>query len=681
MKIIKLKLSSKIALIAFILSLLGITALAVISYQQYNEIFKNNLLNNITFEVEKTASTIKKKISGAKKDLLFTSNSEPIYGILRTTRNRYNYDEDENMHLSSWKDRLEKLFVVVMEQNPAYFQMRLIGVKEDGREMIRLERKKGEFNFVAEKNLQSKNQTQYFQDTIQLPDGHIYISQINLNREHNIVVTPYIPTIRVATPIYYKDGDHTDTVFGIIVININVSELFNFKAFDNDNNLRTFIANKEGQYLYNKDTDKTFGFEFGRKHLIQDDFNVSNFLDNIKVSNPQHNKSKSFYDTNYDSAIAIQKINLSEYRFITILQLINSHFFKKESESYAIILLIYIIIIAVIIAILIAFSIHYLTAPISQLSTVAKKITEGENISSFSLNIKSGDEIEELSTSFKYMLDSLAQSKNELQHLADSLELEVSEKTKELQALNEGLEKKVHSGIEDLRKKNEALQQQSKLASMGEMIGAIAHQWRQPLNELGISIQNLKYHYINKEINEAFIKDYIQKNKTTINFMSKTIDDFRSFFRVDKEKSNFHIKKSIESVVSMQSAQLVHYNIELSLSGDEFEVNGLRNEFQQVILNVINNAKDVLIEQKISQPCIKINSNAENKIITIQDNAGGIKESVIDRIFEPYFTTKEQGKGTGMGLYMSKMIIEDNMGGNLSVKNNEIGACFKIDLN
>ena len=228
-------------------------------------------------------------------------------------------------------------------------------------------------------------------------------------------------------------------------------------------------------------------------------------------------------------------------------------------------------------------------------------------------------------------------------------------------------------------KRQQVLQHQNKLASMGEMIGAIAHQWRQPLNELGLSIQNLKYDYISNLIDEKFIKDFISHNKDTIMFMSDTIDDFRNFFRVDKDKEDFEIKSTISTALSMLSAQLKDNNINVNIIGDEFIYYGFKSEFQQVILNIINNSKDALISNKVNNPTLDI--NIKDGIITIIDNAGGIPQDIINRIFEPYFTTKEQGEGTGMGLYMSKMIIEDNMNGELSVVNDGDGAKFIINFN
>jgi len=240
------------------------------------------------------------------------------------------------------------------------------------------------------------------------------------------------------------------------------------------------------------------------------------------------------------------------------------------------------------------------------------------------------------------------------------------------------LEEAINEALAQNIKQQQILQQQNKLASMGEMIGAIAHQWRQPLNELAISIQNLRFDYSEKLINEEFITSFILHNKKTIMFMSDTIDDFRNFFRIDKSREDFQVRVAIDMALSMLSAQLKNNNIKLNITGDDFIFNGFKSELQQVILNIINNAKDTLISNNIQNPTINI--DITNYIITIKDNGGGVPQNIIDRVFEPYFTTKEQGKGTGIGLYMSKIIIEDNMGGKLSVVNSDNGAIFIIKL-
>ncbi len=249
----------------------------------------------------------------------------------------------------------------------------------------------------------------------------------------------------------------------------------------------------------------------------------------------------------------------------------------------------------------------------------------------------------------------------------------------ELHSLNENLKKEIDKRTNEIVQKDKMLQEQAKLAAMGEMVGAIAHQWRQPLNSLSINIQNLDDDYEEGLIDRDFIDAFIAKQTKTINFMSKTIDDFRNFFRIDKIKNKFSVKKSIENTLSLLQAQLMSHNIQTTLQGKDFTLVGVESEFQQVILNIISNAKDAITENNIKYGKIEI--RLENKKIVISDNAGGIPQEIINRIFEPYFTTKEQGMGTGLGLYMSKMIIEKNMGGYLHVNSEAEGAKFVIDFN
>jgi len=248
----------------------------------------------------------------------------------------------------------------------------------------------------------------------------------------------------------------------------------------------------------------------------------------------------------------------------------------------------------------------------------------------------------------------------------------------DLESLNKNLEEKVSSQVEDIRQKDQMLLHQSKLAAMGEMIGAIAHQWRQPLNALNINIQNLDDDFEDGLIDKEFIDKFIETNSKTIQFMSKTIDDFRNFYTIKKVKEEFSVLKAIKETVTMQSAQLNHHNINLIIDGTDFKINSYQSEFKQVILNLVNNAKDAIIEKGIEHGEMRIIID-KNQIL-FKDNAKGIDEKIIDRIFEPYFTTKEQGKGTGIGLYMSKIIIEENMGGKLSVENDTNGAIFTIEF-
>ena len=246
-----------------------------------------------------------------------------------------------------------------------------------------------------------------------------------------------------------------------------------------------------------------------------------------------------------------------------------------------------------------------------------------------------------------------------------------------LQGANVNLQKEIREKVEENIIQHQFIQEQAKLAALGEMIGVIAHQWRQPLNALGLSIQNLEYNYKDGLLDQKFIEKYVNKNIKTIKFMSHTIDDFRNFFKVDKVKAKFSVKESIEATFQMQSLYLEKYHISFVVTGDDFEVEGLRSEFQQVILNLISNAKDALVENRTEERGIEV--YLEERVVVFMDNGGGISEEIMAKVFDSYFTTKEEG--LGVGLYMSKIIIEEKVGGRIQAYSKGDGTVIVLDFN
>jgi signal transduction histidine kinase len=262
-------------------------------------------------------------------------------------------------------------------------------------------------------------------------------------------------------------------------------------------------------------------------------------------------------------------------------------------------------------------------------------------------------------------------------------EEDLKHKQRQIEELNLTLEQRVLEEVAKNREKDYMLLQQGRLAAMGEMIGNIAHQWRQPLNTLGLLIQDISHAYRYGEMNREYLDRSVEEGMKVINFMSRTIDDFRNFFRPDKEKILFSLREVLDTTLSFVGDSFRNNNIkiELDIQGD-VDIEGYPNEYSHVLLNILTNAKDILIERGIDDPNVIIKLFRENgrSVITITDNAGGAKEDIIDKIFDPYFTTKKQGEGTGMGLYMSKMIIEKNMGGKLTARNAGSGAEFRIEV-
>lgn len=252
---------------------------------------------------------------------------------------------------------------------------------------------------------------------------------------------------------------------------------------------------------------------------------------------------------------------------------------------------------------------------------------------------------------------------------------------KQLRELNQNLEEEVARKLGEIREKDKMLMRQSQMAVMGEMIGVIAHQLKQPLNSIGLLVQDSLDAYEYNELDKVYMKNFVERTMDQIDFMALTIDDFRNFFNPNKKKKEFETKMVIEKIIALMSVQYAKADITLGLDLEACPVFGTPGELQQIILNIANNAKEALEKGETKERRITIASRCEGEtfVLTIEDNAGGIPETVIDHVFDPYYTTKGE-KGTGLGLYMVKMIVETDFSGTVAVRNGEEGACFTVTL-
>ena len=255
--------------------------------------------------------------------------------------------------------------------------------------------------------------------------------------------------------------------------------------------------------------------------------------------------------------------------------------------------------------------------------------------------------------------------------------------TKQLKITNLELEQRVLEGIEQSRKKDQQILEQSRLAQMGEMISMIAHQWRQPLSAISAVSASLELKSSMNIINNDIIIKSAQKISEYSQHLSITINDFRNFFKHEKKEQETSYAEIIESVLGIVQVSIENKNIQIIQelhSTRKFKI--YANELKQVLLNLIKNAEDVLQEKNILNPYIKILTydQDDKHIVEVIDNAGGVPDDIVDKIFNPYFSTKLDKNGTGLGLYMSKIIIEEHCNGSLSLLNNDDGAVFKISL-
>jgi len=251
--------------------------------------------------------------------------------------------------------------------------------------------------------------------------------------------------------------------------------------------------------------------------------------------------------------------------------------------------------------------------------------------------------------------------------------------------LNRELEVKIAKAIEETQKKDTMLFEQSKLSAMGEMIENIAHQWRQPLSQINSSIMSIDFLLEDKEMKDKEIEAKLAEIESTTLYMSKTISDFRNYYDKNKEKKSFNLYSLIEQSLVIINPTLKAYDIDVVIKGeDNLRLYNYPNELKQVILVILSNAKDAFSQDatvsKNKKIVISLDQDNENYYINICDNGAGIKGN-IEKIFEPYYTTKHKSQGTGLGLYICKLLLIDSLGGNISAKNNtKNGACFEIIL-
>ncbi|MGB5964138.1 MAG: HAMP domain-containing sensor histidine kinase [Sulfurimonadaceae bacterium] len=235
----------------------------------------------------------------------------------------------------------------------------------------------------------------------------------------------------------------------------------------------------------------------------------------------------------------------------------------------------------------------------------------------------------------------------------------------------------------DLRMQNERmLAQQAKHAALGEMMDAVAHQWKQPLNAITMLTDLLILEHRQGSVDEAYLKEYKEDMWAQVDHLLTTLSEFRSFFRPDKEPEAFNLLENINAVLLLVKDELMKYTINVSLTcSDDITINVIKNEFKHILLNILNNAKDAFIENEVASREIKINVTKDDSAVTIEvsDNAGGIPENVLPDIFKANVTSKAEGKGTGIGLYMSKQIA-DKMSVGLSAQNRGEGALFTLRI-
>ncbi len=348
---------------------------------------------------------------------------------------------------------------------------------------------------------------------------------------------------------------------------------------------------------------------------------------------------------------------------------------KIEHIKFCILKAIMIKISIILFLMLLAFNIFinkYIIKNIDELIKDIKSFTQNKNFDE-TIKINTNDELSYIADEFNNMKNSLKIS------------------WEQLNQLNNNLEQKVKDEVQKNKDIQEQLFKSEKLASMGEMIGNIAHQWRQPLSVISTSATGMQMQQEYGVITEDSINHACEAINDNAQYLSKTIDDFKNFIKGNRKKEQFNLKDSIDSFLHLLEGTIKANNIKLILDiKDDIEINGYSNEIIQCLINIFNNAKDALKEHNIDQKLVFVSTKKDDKFayIEIKDNAKGIPTNILPKIFEPYFTTKHKSRGTGLGLHMTYNLIIKGMNGTIKAKNvtykdNNIeytGALFTIAI-
>ncbi len=358
------------------------------------------------------------------------------------------------------------------------------------------------------------------------------------------------------------------------------------------------------------------------------------------------------YDTSIPIAISYQKLGVV-YLGLSTKFYIDA---KKDMITRSVLIAIIELILSAILLITIS---KWITKNLVRLTNMANEISRGNYSQRVSLS-DSSEETSRLETSLNIMAMSIEKN-------IKDLEISYTEQKKLSEELKHQLAKNHEQDL--------LLEHQSRMAALGEMLTNIAHQWRQPLNAISVLSSSLKLKNDYQLLKENDINDTTEKVINYAKYLSDTIDDFRNFIKNDSVKENFSIQKCFNQASDIVALNLSNQEIKIEvLESEEIFINGITNELAQVFINILNNAKDVLLEKEIDSKFIQVKFYKEDKkiYITIQDNAGGVDETIKDKVFDPYFTTKHQSQGTGIGLYMCSRIIHEHFNGEIFVENEDI---------
>lgn len=604
------------------------------------------------------------------------------------------------------KKQLVQSMNIIINSNESVFQIRFLD--KFGIEKIRIDKTiTGET--IESINLQNKSNRYYFTKTASLLKDQYYISNLDLNVENSKIEVPYKPTIRVSKPLFKENK-----FVGMIIINYNVNEII--QSITSSDKFDVYYMDQKGNFLLHPDASKNYSSQLKTNHKVSDE------ITNIdKIIKTKYDENQKYY---------LQKIEITDEPFYIIYSIKKDYYESSLQELKTNILYMFFIIILISLPFILIFAyiqssqarllekiIDTIPHPIFFKDQDGKFIMVNESLlklyqfdtknamlgktaydilnhkqaeyctlrdkKAFESGMIVDDEILTLNNKKTYFEIRLA-TVSFFGIVKKKYLLGVAIDLTEIKLLNMELQDKVTIEVNERLKLEKTMVQQSKLAEMGNMMEAIIHQWKQPLNILSLVSQNLKMKSKKGVLEQEKLITNLDKIVSQVQFMSQTADDFKSFFSVSKSLVHFSVHTSFHKILTILQSRLKTSEISVENNIlEDLSIFGYQNEFDQVILNLINNAIDALEDQKtIENKSIFFSSKivANTIKIYIKDNAGGIPEHLLpDKLFENYTTTKGDN-GTGIGLSICKKIIIDNFKGDIKAYNENTQAVFEISF-